>query len=127
MMFEDLLKAHLQADTAIAALVADRIYPETIPQGSVIPAITYTVISGEPRNSLDGFTSKLVNYRVQLDCWCAGYRDAAALALLLRDRINTASTNLTGLCTSAPAAADFESETKRHRRNLDASFWHTET
>ena len=127
MSFEAELKSHLQAGAAVTALVADRVHPDVVPEGSSLPVVTYSVIFGAPANCLDGFTGKASNYAVQLDCWAKTHDAAQALALAVRDRMNTAASNFSAYITSFPLVKDYEPDTKRYRYGLQVSCWHKET
>lgn len=124
--FEHDFKAHLQAASSVSAIVGEKIFPEVIPQGVSVPAIVYTVIFGEPRNSLDGFTSGLINYQVQVDCWCSTYEQALRLAHAVRDQVNTAYATFKTVIREFPGQSDYEPDTKRYRRMLYLSCWHHE-
>ncbi len=126
MGFEADLKSHLQGASAVSALVADRIHPQVLPEGSTLPAVTYTAVFGTPQNSLDGFTSTIVNYSVQIDCWAATFDAAAALALAVRARMNTAASSFSTVIREYPLLDDYEPDTKRYRRSLGCSCWHKE-
>jgi hypothetical protein len=118
--------AHILGDNEIVAVIGTRIFPETIPQKGAIPAITYRIISGQLSNSLDGFTSGLVNYHVQVDCWARTFETARRLALLVRNRANTRHANFGSWITEYPGEDEFEDDTKRYRRMVNLSCWHHE-
>jgi hypothetical protein len=118
MSFEADFKAHLQADPALVALVADRIHPGVVPEGSPLPVVTYTHVLGQPEICLDGFTSGVTRYAMQVDCWALTYDEATALALAVRDRLNTDASNFATALTEFPAFDDYEPQTKRYRRSL---------
>jgi hypothetical protein len=126
MSFEADLKAHLQADATISGLVADRIHPLILPQGSPTVAITYTLIFGELQNSLDGFTSGLSRISVQLDCWSQSFGTALTLALAVRDRMNIPAATFSTVITEYPTLDDYELDTKRYRRSIGCACWFTE-
>jgi hypothetical protein len=124
--FNDDFVAHLLGDASIVAVVGTRLFPETIPQQGAIPAITYRIIIGQPRNSLDGFTSGLVNYQVQVDCWARTFETARRLALLVRNRANTRHAHFSSVIAEYPGEDEFEPDTKRYRRMVNLSCWHQE-
>ena len=127
MTFETDLKAHLQADATIVALVADRIFPQIVPEGEAMPALTYTLAFGAPQNSLDGFTSDTTRYVVQLDCWGLTHEARMNLAIAVRNRLGTtASTIKQIVVTEFPIFDDYEPDTKRFRRAIQIAAWHTE-
>ena len=125
MTFETDLKSHLQSDASIAALVNDRIHPRKLKDGESLPVVIYSIIFGETQNSLDGFTSGVVRYRVQVDCWSSIADDANELALAVRDRMNVAASTFKSFIISS-AIDDYEQDTKRYRRTLEFSCLHTE-
>lgn len=125
MTFEADLKTHLQV-AAVAAFVNDRIYPEIVPQGVAMPAITYSMLDGQPQNSLDGFTSGLSRYPVQIDCWANTKTAVNALALVVRDRMNVAASTFRSVLTNYPLIDDYEPDTKRYRRSIGCACWFSE-
>jgi len=46
MDFEECLVHYLDASTGIHDIIADRIYPDALPQNPTLPALTYELISG---------------------------------------------------------------------------------
>ncbi|MBI4800633.1 MAG: DUF3168 domain-containing protein [Desulfarculus sp.] len=79
----------LKQDAAVAALVADRVYPVKLPQGCVLPAITYQRVSGGQDSTLEG-DSGLEFPRVQVSCWSKSYTQAHALAKAARGAMKSA-------------------------------------
>lgn len=125
MSFEADFKTHLQV-AALAAFVADRITPEIVPEGSLMPAMTYSLIAGQPQNCLDGFTSGLSRYSVQVDCWATTKTAVNALALVARDRLNVAAATFRTVINDFPLLDDYEPETKRFRRSIGCACWFSE-
>lgn len=127
MTFEADFKAYLQADPAIVAIVADRIHPVIVPEGSSLPVVTYQHVFGAPQVSLSGFTSGLTRYLVQVDCWALTFEAVAALALAVRDRIAADGASTFGMnITEYPLADDYEPDTKRYRRAISVACWFRE-
>lgn len=126
MSFEADLKAHLQGASAVSALVADRIYPVVVKEGAAMPAISYLLPFGAPENCLDGFTSGLASYSVQIDCWANTHDEATRLAAAVRDRMSTAASTFAGVVNQFPLLDDYESDTKRYRRSIGWSGKHKE-
>lgn len=122
MTFEAALKAHLNNDTAIAALIGDRMFPIVAPQSVARPYVTYQRITGTPMTDLDGLDGALAEIRVQIDAFASGFEAARALAELIRVRLQTA--------TAAFAAVTnfdqdfFEDDVRLYRVALDVSFWY---
>lgn len=126
MSFEAALKTHLQDDATINGIVSERIHPVMVPERSPVPAITYTVIYGEPQNAVDGFTGALTRYTVQIDCWAETFATARRLAEAVRDRMNEAAASFRSVVREYPALDDYEADTKRYRRSVGVSCWHSE-
>lgn len=124
--FVEDFKAHLQADASVVAVVSNRIYPQIVPDRGSIPALTYKVIVGEPANSLDGFTSGMVHYLLQVDCWARSFESARSLALLVRNRVGVKALTFSALVLELPGEDEYEEETKRYRRMLNISCRHHE-
>ena len=80
---EEGLVAYLLADTAIKALVVDRISPWA-GQGEALPRITYAVISTEDESVLAA-SSYQPKVRIQLDVWGQTRAQARALTLLVKN------------------------------------------
>lgn len=71
------IRARLVADATVQSLVENRIYPQVIPQGSLMPAVVLSVIDERPINSLTGDPStRLKRARLQVDCYAETYLEA---------------------------------------------------
>lgn len=81
------LRARLLGDSAIAAIISTRIYPGKMPQGVVDTSIVYNRVSGLG-DVHSGGPSGLARPRFQVDCWSASADTAAALAQLVKDRLD---------------------------------------
>lgn len=80
---EQLLRAHLGADTGIASLVGTRIYPEVAPQGAAYPFLTYQAINDKEhlvKPSIETFRIK--TKRIQVDAYTRGNGGYAAIKTL---------------------------------------------
>lgn len=77
----------LVQDATINGLVSTRIYPNLIPQGKAMPAITYQQISGVRDAVMDGPTG-LVAARFQINCWAKKYNDAKELTEAVRKELD---------------------------------------
>ena len=69
----------LLSDSGVSAHVSTRVYPGARQQGSALPAITLTRISGGPLYSDEG-EAGLDDARIQIDCWAETYSAAKLLA-----------------------------------------------
>jgi hypothetical protein len=100
----DGLYAHLSAVLS----VGDRVYPLTLPQGAILPAVVYQLVGGEgPLHSHadahDGSAPPASSYqrsRVQLGCWA----DSARGAELLAAEVERAVDGFTGTWGAVPVA-----------------------
>lgn len=82
------LRAYLLADGAISSAVGGaRIYPIKLPQGQTLASIVYTRISGQGDHHMQG-PSGLSRPRIQIDCYSLSLDTAAALANLVKERID---------------------------------------
>lgn len=80
---EEAVKRQLGDDRDIVEIVEDRIYPEQMTQGSVLPAIVYSRISS-PRLGIMGGPGGGVGPRLQLNMYANTYRKAKELADYVR-------------------------------------------
>ncbi len=94
-------------DQAIAARVADRIYPAPLPQDVEMPAITYSRDGTQDLATLDDGQAGLRGADIQVDAWADDYQAARALAA-----------NIFGLGKTNPLvdATDFEYAEWRHAK-----------
>jgi len=98
-----------------------RVYPEILPQRVILPALTFTLITGEDDFHLLGPSGLIVRY-VQVDSW-AGTRlsadsqiEAARLAML-------ASLHFQVNAISVAGADPFETDTERFRSSREFTLW----
>lgn len=87
MSIETGLRTHLINNAAVAALVGSRVYPMRLPQGFVLPAISYQRISGPRQYDSVGATGR-VHSRFQVNCWAETYAGARDLANKVRLALN---------------------------------------
>jgi hypothetical protein len=76
-MIESTLYSIITADPGITALIGTRAYPVILPTDPTLPAITYKLIGGSSRPTMD--TSGMQQLRLEVDCWGATYNDAVTL------------------------------------------------
>lgn len=81
-MMEADLTTYLLAQSAITALIGTRFEPVLNAQGSLMPAVSYQVISGPTGYSHDG--PAMTPWRVQLTVTDPTYTNTKAVAKLLR-------------------------------------------
>ncbi len=88
-MLQEGLKSFLATDSAVSALVINRIYATQLPELSataILPAIAYKEIHGDGEFSMDG-PDQLQYSRMQFDCYGKVYGDAKRLARVLRQEL----------------------------------------
>lgn len=81
------LRSFLLGSTEIAAVVAARVYPIKLPQGTTAASIVYNRISGAGDYHMQGL-SGFAKHRFQIDAWAPTAEVASTLADLIRDRID---------------------------------------
>jgi len=113
----------LLASAEVQALVGARIYPNKLPQGVTLPAVVFSVVDDVPQNAITGATAdRLVETRLQVDCYSTSYVEAHTLAAAIDlvvtslDRVDLAAWRLTSRDL-------YEDETRLHRVALDFSVW----
>ncbi len=116
----------LTADSAVAALLGTRVYPDVLPQASSMPACATQVVAERTIDTLTGPT-ELRLATVQVDCYAQAFDDAQAVADAVAAALN------------AQAAFDFSAQqvSRRdlyedahgglHRVSLEFSCWGKDT
>lgn len=99
-------------------LVGGRVYSHVLPDGTDMPAITYSRVSTESFNALDGWGGKDL-VRTQVDSWAATYDEARRVAAEVRQRMQDAG--FKGLMVND--FDDFEPDTERYRVSADYMVW----
>ena len=84
----------LRENSAVAAIVGTRIFPELAPQGQAAPYIVYSVISNQPSHSKQGVNVD----EAQLELFCVGNNYGASndLADKVRDALSRENQTYTG-------------------------------
>ncbi len=127
--------SHLAADPALSALVGQRIYPGSAPQGAVRPYVTFFSVSTSPGAHMLGGDG-LAEVRLQLDIWA----DSAQSRLEVSDRLfmrlhgfrgpmgqealDVRSVTLEGPASTQEQPTD-AGETPTFRSRHDARIWHS--
>jgi len=73
----------LSESLSVVDIASTRIYPFELPQGSIVPAVVYTINDITPVTSLNG-ESGLDNGTVEIICWAKNYTAAHLLASAVR-------------------------------------------
>ena len=90
MAIEQSIRKILADDSTVAGLVSSRIYPQVIPQGASMPAITYQQVSCNREFNHDG-PADFADFRFQINCWSNTYTQSRSLADAVRAALNGAS------------------------------------
>jgi hypothetical protein len=108
---------------------ANRIYPQTLPQGVMLPAVRYFQVSDPPEHTHSG-RSSLRHPRFQLDCFGETYLASKRLA----DQVIVALDGYRGALGSRTCYAglqknaldNYDPELNRHWISVDIEIWHKE-
>lgn len=105
----------------LATLIGARLYPQSLPQGALMPAVTLTRISrvSDPGQSGTG----LPVTRWQFDCWADTQADADALADALIGATDAKREVVPGVSFVENDVDGYEPETGRWRRIVDVMIW----
>jgi hypothetical protein len=95
-----------------------RIFPDMIPQGQLLPAVMYTVVSGAPENYLEA-PPTLDSIVFQINVWAHTGRDAQDIADRVRVCLEDGGRN----CCIRLNPGDFDPDTKRFNVSFDFEFW----
>lgn len=136
-MIVETVRDLLLADSAIAALVGDRIYPVELPDGTTFPAVVVSKATGLGDYTLDG-DSGLEDSRVQIDSYAVTYEAAIELKTAIRRNLSgrgpaAASGNPCAIqgafCindSDLPASAFERSGPRLRRRMLEFRIWNSQ-
>lgn len=106
---------------ALKTLVANRVYPDLAPLGSVRPYITFQQVGGASVNFIDATVPSKSNARFQINVW-ANTRAAAAL---LAGQVEQALRTTVALQTTVlgQPVATYEADTLLFGTRQDFSVW----
>ena len=120
------LRMLLTNDAGVAALAADRVYTEVLPQGPVVPAVVFTEVAGDDDVALDGPTGAS-SRRVQMDSWARTRAEATALGLVAKAALAGHTGAAAGFSVEGVFLVaerwDFDSETALYRTSQDFEVW----
>lgn len=95
-MIEPAIRTILANDPAVSAVVADRVWLGTRPQGERRPGVVLNRSSGGDQHCLDGAAGYATG-TVQADVLAPTYREAKELAQKVRDALDTYSGTVAGV------------------------------
>jgi hypothetical protein len=125
---EQALVSHLLADSALTAIIGDRLYPQAIPETSKVPAVVYQRISSPRTLTLDG-SSSANNPRIQFSCYAASFGQAKQIAMKLYESLDcfrgVLGNKTKATVLMADNRDDFIQETGRYLCGVDFFVLHT--
>ena len=89
------LTIYLKGAALITAITGTRIFPQQLPQGAALPAIVYSIITGDPMHDFDG----PIGFRrtdVDITCWADIDLEAEQLADAVRLSLDGYSSTWSG-------------------------------
>jgi hypothetical protein len=125
-MLEEVVFDRLTSHLGLSAIVGSSIYPIAMPQGTVLPAVTYQRVSS-PR--VRGFgDNKGAVARVQVTAWAATYRDAKQVRAEIFDALEPTDGMYFDVTVRAVQCVneldDYNPETKTYATALDFMIWY---
>lgn len=87
-MIEDVLKAALLADAAVAALVGTRVWPARLPQTATLPAVVFQRVATVPSSPALSNPVGPTRARVQMSCWATTFGGARELGDAVMHALN---------------------------------------
>jgi len=131
---ETAIYSKLTADATVDSLVSTRIFPNIVPQGESMPAVTYQMISAVPQETTDTAQGWRVG-RFQITCWAETYSGAKELSEAVRKDLHRYSGTVNGVVIDsimleneldAPQLAAETDVLKRHGKILEFEIWFEE-
>lgn len=107
--------------SALAGLVAGRVFAEVAPELTATPYITYQQVGGKPVNFLDSAAPSKKNGRFQVNVWADNRAQASPLAGQVEDTLRAVAALQTTVLGAPIATHDPDTKLKGTRQ--DFSFW----
>lgn len=83
MFIEEAIYSYLSGHAGLTALVSNRIYPLVMPQNTILPAVTFSKVSGPRVHAMQKDTG-MAYPRFQVSCWGSTYKQAKEVAAQVR-------------------------------------------
>lgn len=96
MTIEEAITTYLSGYAGLTALVGDKIYPDTLPDGVEYPAVVYQKISDIPDRKLDG-QQALRSPNFQIEAWDTTKAKAIAIGNQIEAALNDYKGTLSGI------------------------------
>lgn len=119
-MIGNILYTILSNDSAINAIIGDRIYPQIIPQGKQLPAISYKVLAINSVDTKDDFTG-IEKFRIQIDLYSDSYDQLMKMDGTVRAALNTAE-GLRMITDYDDSSIEVDMGVSRHEDTQDVFF-----
>lgn len=108
-----------------------RFYPNSLPQGVVLPACRYFKVSNPKEHTHSG-ASSLKYPRFQIDCFAMKYLDAVRLASQVEANLDgyrgtMGAYEVQAALMEESGRDDHDPETGRHKVSVDVVIWHKES
>ncbi len=113
------IRTHLINDSALSALVSDRVYRKQIPQNSTFPLILFNS-TDDPQSDLDGSTFGK-HYEVEFEVYAPTLASADAVVSALNSALGSSS-DFSSACKGV-ADDDYIDDTNNYSIFLDYSIW----
>ncbi len=101
-VLEEGLYSYLSGYAGLTALIGTRIYPVRLPQGALLPCLTYQRMT-TPRimtHDTSGMSGTLAEPRLQFDAWAETYKECKDIT----DQVRAALNGKTGSIGTSPNA-----------------------
>lgn len=96
MYIEEALFSYLSTYSGLSTLISKKIYPIIAPEGTAVPYVTYTRISGQRFHAFRS-DSGMTNPTFQFSCFGTSYSNAKAVAAQLRAALQNYSGTMGGV------------------------------
>lgn len=116
----------LADSNTLHAVVADKIFPTSLPQGDKLPCVIYRVISAPNQAYTQTSSDMLCKDRVQFDCWASTHHASEGLAKILSAVLRSALGAEIINSFDGPRDPAVESRTEMWCYIVEAYIWHEE-
>ena len=123
------LQTYLLTQTGLTDLVGQRIYPATLPQDTINPAVSYEVTNDSPEHTMssdaDNPRKPLITYNVWADTYPSGQAVAEQIRTALMDKTGTLTTRVLQRIFWENQYDLYEDDTDTHHIVVDFIVWYT--
>lgn len=123
------LQTFLLTQTGLTALVGQQIYPQTLPQNTTFPAISYEVTNDTPNHTMGSEAANPRKPLITYNVWAETYKEAkqvsAQLHTALEDKTGGLATRTLQWILFENEYDIYESDTEIHHIVVDFVVWYT--